>query len=274
MQASTIPFVDLSVANMYPNAKKLADSGYRGAFVRVGEGLHSHDPMYIEHVNRLSAAGLRTGGYHVVAPSSGDPAGQALQAQEWMERVPESLLAGKRLPLAIDYEPNVFDKRHIDFLAEYLAALSGAVRVVFYASLRVYSNLKDSGFLDIYQGQWWIAAYPTIHYPSTQSEELRLAILRHQDEYKKGMLNNDRKQWAAALTNLHRDSIALSFRGEIPKPEWNIMLPPNTVAWQWGGNANASTCPGAVGLMDQSYFYGWTAGQDGAPEKDWEEWGV
>lgn len=225
--------------------QKVKANGIQGAYIRCGDGLHSVDPAFSEHWRRASDVGILTGAYYVLAPSTKDPIGSAQHATQ---------CAGDTvLPLCIDVERNsplgADAPQWVDFLQRTLSYIQGGTTVYTYRSFL--AEMVKAGFT---APKWlFLAAYPELHYSTPQAEVLRRLVLDDIKAYTIALTKNDAKAASAALNKKFTDGAALSKFELEPTPTGT---PPNGVMWQWGGDANAATCPGVLGLCDRSTFYG------------------
>lgn len=239
--------IDLSAMN--PLGRPV---GIDGAFIRCGTGLHDYDSMYTKHVANLvgTTPDARLGAYHVIAPSSGNPEGQAANLVAW------SAYSGVCLPRVVDVERNrplnTDAKAWRDFIVAYVKALPSKLLLYTYSSFL--TELLGAGLdLGLFRGLF-LAKYPTLVYDTPAAEALRKSVLAYSDQYVQCTRKGDGAGAQRALAQKYSQARALS--GQNVDCEPLAMPPKDALLWQWGGDANAATCPGVDGLVDRSYFLG------------------
>lgn len=229
-----IHLADFSSAQPLPDRQGLLASRIRGVHIKCGEGLHdSARDSFLKHAaNLLPQTGeIRVGAYHVVAPSSGSPEKQAQNLLKW------SAFGCEMMPYMVDVERNRPLGADATFWRDFLNAYIGeldkvGVRYMVYTYLSFRRELEAVGFT---AKEWHIAAYPALTYPSLEGESLRRLVL-------------------SDPTARYRYAMALSRRSETPVPQGGA--PSSCTCWQWGGDANASTVGGVLGMCDRSYYLG------------------
>ena len=253
---SVIRLIDLSSAQPAQNVDRdlLVANGYAGAYIRCGEGLHdSSRDSFLAHANNLVRPdmAIRIGAYHVIAPSSGNPEGQAENLVKW------SAIGTMLMPYAIDAERNrplgQDAKDWVKFLGAYRGRLQQLnVRHILYTYTSFQQEMVLAGIPKV---DWFLARYPQLHYPGADAEFLRQSVLQHARQYAAAVAKGDAPTAATEARAKARDAAALARLGRMPEPLGTA--PAGAVLWQWGGDANASTVPGVHDVLcDQSEFLG------------------
>lgn len=246
-----VKLIDLSSAQIPSSVDwtKVGAAGIEGVYLRCGEGIHSFDVAFSEHLKRARDAGVRTGAYYVMAPSTKDPTGSAHAAMDWAQDA--------EMPLCIDVERNralgTDAPEWSDFLTSLTSLLSGHSVVYTYTSFL--NELVHAGWMP---GAVFQAEYHEVHYSTVAGEYLRQQCLGDMKAFSTAVLKGDAAAAKAAANARTRDAIALSKLDLDCEPTGK---PPEALLWQWGGDANGATCPGVLGFCDRSTFYG-----------DWDTW--
>lgn len=244
--------IDLSAANgTNHNLYEATQAGISCAFLRTGEGLHGQDPAFSKLSAMVHAQGWMQSSYHLMAPSSGDPEGQALAM---------FTLAGKPSPKDcpppfVDCERNspltgVEPKAWADCLTRMLAkgdelfqrTIGLYVGTYFLAPMRPFLSLET---LD---RPIWIPAYPSLMASVAGAGAVRQAFLAARAALGKAPGNRSLQVAYQVAT------AALVATKDLPNPIGNP--PANATLWQYAGDANGSTCPGISTLCDRSTFFG------------------
>lgn len=227
------------------NWHKVKANGIDAVYVRCGEGLYSQDTAFRTHAERARAAGLRVGAYYVMAPSTQKPKECAFQAQAWGD-------VEDAMPLVIDVERNRplenDAKRFAEFFEKMVENIEG--RVILYTYKNMFLELKP--FLTKAH-PLWVAAYPTLRYPTPQAELARLQCLQAMTDFALAVKAGDAKAAKTAADQRHLAALTLSKLGQEPMPQGGV--PTDCIGWQWGGDANAATCAGVEGFCDRSNLY-------------------
>lgn len=249
--------IDLSSANGLDHDLYAASAaGVSGAILRTGEGLQGRDPSYGALVAKVEQQGWRHASYHLMAPSSGDPAGQAKAMYD---------LAGKPSPVGgpppfIDVERNTpLTNAEAQSWARFLVNMCSAADDLFQRQVGWYTY---SGFLaslrpwlpySVLARPRWLAKYPALAATSPVAASFRSAYLAARTEAYKPTAGQ------AERVAMVRAASALVATKDNPTPTGTM---PDCTMWQWGGDANGATCPGVSTLCDRTLFAGDDAAWD------------